>query len=245
MGLLRESASRDTDHESQLKPDEKQLGILQAAGVPAVNLPDPCRSCDEPCPDWPSIEVDRTSALLGSTNPFARMVICATGKDNWAHSVTDETGSLEHAIQTNYDALIKSQSRPSLLTRLSSKMSLSNASQSQPPGLGPCLHKLAADARPDKLTILSGSNHAAKVDSGSFLVFPDFKVVHGVAPGDEGAEQAAKAHLLPSVERYMSTPFDSINTSSFPLPYRAVILICELDTAVDHGERGSALANLT
>lgn len=226
MGLRSKSKGQDGEHHSQLTPNDKELEMLRTAGVPAIHLPDPCRTCDEPCPDWPNVDIDHSSALLGSTNPFARLVICATeGKDNWVHSVTDEAGSFEHAISKSYTTLSEASSKkPSLLSRLSSKISLGSDSASQPPGLGPCLQTLAVEERPSKITILSGSNYSRDAKTDSFLVFPDFKVVHGIAKGDEGAQRAVEQHLLPSVDRF--SPSGSSQMASFPLPYRAVILIC-------------------
>lgn len=223
---------------SDLQADPKQLKALQEAGVPAVTLPDPCRACDEPCPPWPKLDIDHSSALLGSTQPFGRLVACSTGKDNWPHSVTDEAGSVEHALKSSYDQLSKEEaqqasigvSRPSMLSRLSGKISsklpaLSAAAEIN--GIGPASIDLPASERSSALTVLSSSHHDAwqqPTSLSSLLVFPDYKVVHGASSTKSHAEQVVRSHLLPSVERFSPGPS---HTSSFPLPYRAVLMICQ------------------
>lgn len=224
-----EQMTPDPTNHTRLKSSQKQLESLRAAGVPAVNLPDPCRSCDEPCADWPGIMVDNFSTLLGSTQPFARMCIVSTGLSNWPHSVTDEAGSLEHALSSTYNSLVSSTSKSSgLLGKITAKFSRS----ANPPGLGPCLHHLDAQSTlPDKLTTLSGSNFSRdhSGSTGSILIFPDFKIIHGVSSEAESSSAAVQSHLLPQAKRFAAPSPETLyhKMQSFPLPYRAVILICE------------------
>lgn len=60
-----------------------------------------CSSCDgaSATEKYPSsVSIDMDAPLWGSVKPWSTQILCATGKTDWVHSVTDEAGTLAHAI---------------------------------------------------------------------------------------------------------------------------------------------------
>jgi hypothetical protein len=53
---------------------------LVEANVPITTLPDPCRTCDEPCDGvdgYAKLDIDMDSVMQGSFNGFGRMILCS------------------------------------------------------------------------------------------------------------------------------------------------------------------------
>jgi len=86
----------------------KELGEI---GISCVSLED-CAGCEEACDDlgsFPSkMDIDDVSQLFGTAKPYRRQVILSTGKSNWAHEVTDDTGTLA-AILNKVDKKLAGQ----------------------------------------------------------------------------------------------------------------------------------------
>lgn len=68
---------------------------------------DACSSCPAPCDDhekYPSyLNFDMTSPLLGSTKPYGRHILIATGKSDWTSHIDEEKGSLAAALSEILD----------------------------------------------------------------------------------------------------------------------------------------------
>lgn len=61
-----------------------------------------CLACPDPCHDhkqFPAyLKIDNTTPLLGSTKPYARHVLIATGKSDWASHIDEEKGTVTAAL---------------------------------------------------------------------------------------------------------------------------------------------------
>lgn len=86
----------------------------------------------------------------------------------------------------------------------------------------------SAAAAPTRLSILSSSllSSSDSHDIQSVIVLPDFKVVHKVGETKEAASELVESYLRPAVGRAgVSLPQSVLR--SWPLPYSAVVLLCE------------------
>ncbi|KAH8548578.1 Sucrase/ferredoxin-like-domain-containing protein [Umbelopsis sp. PMI_123] len=61
-----------------------------------------CLACPDPCHDhqqFPSyLKIDNTTPLLGSTKPYSRHVLIATGKSDWLSHIDEENGTVAAAL---------------------------------------------------------------------------------------------------------------------------------------------------
>lgn len=83
-------------------------------------------------------------------------------------------------------------------------------------------------AAPTRLSILSASllSSSDSDDVQSVIVLPDFKIVHQVAETKEAAAELVEGYLRPSAGR-IGAPSPKSILRSWPLPYSAVVLLCE------------------
>lgn len=70
-----------------------------------------CLACPDPCNDhkaFPSyLKMDTETPLLGSTKPYSRHVLIATGKSDWASHIDDERGTVAAALLQHMDKVSK------------------------------------------------------------------------------------------------------------------------------------------
>ncbi|GAB5587009.1 hypothetical protein Unana1_01909 [Umbelopsis nana] len=72
---------------------------------------DLCSACPDPCHDhksFPSyLKMDTETPLLGSTKPYSRHVLIATGKSDWASHIDEEKGTVAAALLEHMDKVSK------------------------------------------------------------------------------------------------------------------------------------------
>lgn len=190
-----------------LKTLDELIAELSSASIPASA--DPCRTCGNPCDvghlEYPNrLFIDNLSNMLGSVKPYMRQVVISTGKADWAHEVTEETGSLAQLLANNP----------------STSSSLKCTTASYPP------------SKPStRIGILNGSHTSHEDETHRVLVFPDYKVVSHVPATKSGAFDLQQRALDPALGRVgaptpNSTDIDEEVGRSYVLPYACVILIC-------------------
>lgn len=91
MGILSRFIARDTQEEDAAEAIAKQFPVASC-------LPSDCESCSSHEKYPSSLSIDTETPLWGSVKPWRSHILCATGKTDWVHSVTDESGTLAHAI---------------------------------------------------------------------------------------------------------------------------------------------------
>ncbi|GAA5884560.1 hypothetical protein JCM16303_000028 [Sporobolomyces ruberrimus] len=222
---------------SRPSPSPATLSRLSDRDVPIESLLDACKACAADCEDLDEVDsypkgfdVDFDSEMLGSFKGFGRQVVISTGKSDWEREVTDETDSLAQLLRDEYAETISSaSSKPSFLNNLARKFSstvnLKGSNDEPLPGVHPSSAR--APGSSTNLSILnssfvSSSHHG---DRESVMVFPDYKVVHDV--------EARKGHAQEMVERFLESDNNRVGVQaetsqlkSWPLPYRAVVLLC-------------------
>lgn len=97
MGLLSRFIGRDV--QAANTADE----IAESFPVASCS-PSDCDSCgnNEKYPS--SLSIDTETPLWGTVKPWSTHILCATGKTDWVHSVTEEAGTLAHAIDSTKDS---------------------------------------------------------------------------------------------------------------------------------------------
>lgn len=86
-------------------------------------------------------------------------------------------------------------------------------------------------ALPTRLSILNASLLSSSDDHHmqSVIVLPDFKIVHSLGESKEAAAELVERYLRPAVGRAGApTSLPESPLRSWPLPYSAVVLLCEL-----------------
>lgn len=84
---------RDTQVEDTADEIEKDFIIASCS-------PSDCDSCGTHEKYPASLSIDTETPLWGTANPWRTHILCATGKTDWVHSVTEEVGTLAHAIDS-------------------------------------------------------------------------------------------------------------------------------------------------
>lgn len=209
----------------QASPDE-----LIAASVP-VSTGD-CRYCADPCDqghdEYPKTwGVDMETQMFGSVKPYSRQVVISTGKSDWPHDISSESGSLAEYLDSAISSHKSDKSKPDSTSKSdlsNSKPELSNGKSSKKEKGGAGLY-LSSKER--KITILNGSHWTVCDDEReeAVLVLPDYKVVVGVPRTKEGAAAFHAGHLAPGVSR-ASASASSEGMKSWVLPYSCIILLC-------------------
>lgn len=139
----------------------------------------------------------------------------STGKSDWPHDVTSESGSLASYLNAAMSSAPKSQPAPNVSSTVPAV-----PSDKTVPGI--------YDTRQvSKVTILNGSHYTICDDPNrdTVLVLPDYKVVSEVERSAEGAEQLWKDAVDPAVGR-AGAPVEGSKVRSWVIPYSVVILLC-------------------
>ena len=141
--------------------------------------------------------------------------MCATGKSDWAHDVSSVDGTLAQLASA---ASSSASGKPAWLSKL---LKRSSKRSQLPDGV----HGSAVldGTESTKITILNGSLRSDDATTSSMLVFPDFKMVRSIPVTVDGAQALFADHLAPTARP--AAPSTS-TLRSWPLPYRAVILLC-------------------
>ncbi|SCV67976.1 BQ2448_97 [Microbotryum intermedium] len=200
-------------------------------------------------------DVDLDSEMLGSVNHYGRQVLISTGKSDWEREVTDDADSLPGLLKHAYElATIRSdggRTGTGLLTKAIQKLKVKKGENAPLPegsvykGVYPSIAAIpsikvsTSSETPEttqavkaiatsRLSILTGSylSNSHEDDDHSVIVLPDFKIVHHVSAKASSAESFVGSHLHPSVPRPGLSSLTSSKTRSYPLPYRALVLIC-------------------
>jgi hypothetical protein len=204
---------------------------LEEASVP-ITL-DSCRACPNPCDDdaedyhheeWPRMEIDTSSDMLGSVKPYYRQVsnwpglfgscrrlkycpqvVISTGRSDWPREVTDVTDTLAN--------------------HLSQCLSSHKVVAKDPNAISPPVQGLFNPNGSSRLGILNGSHHT-HCDGGKHdvLVFPDYKIITDVEATSVGADALWSQTLDPKVGRAGKSEG---SYRSWVLPYNAVLLLCK------------------
>jgi len=182
---------------------------LEEAHVPFST--EECRGCPDPCDqgheEYPArFGADMETQMFGSVKEYRRQIVISTGQSDWAHSVTDVSGSLAPYV----DPLLRTASKP-------------------PPSETPAkaVSGIYDPTRSSKVTILNGSHRTVcdEPQHESVLVFPDFKVVTEVEHTSESAEELWNIAVDPAVPR-RGNVVKGGKLKSWILPYSVVIMIC-------------------
>ncbi|GAA6011739.1 hypothetical protein JCM11491_000735 [Sporobolomyces phaffii] len=193
-------------------------------------------------------DVDLETDMLGSFKGFGRQVVISTGKADWDREVTDERDSLAQLVRDQYAersaaaAASSTSTKPSFLDKLarkfSSSVTLDSSSTTTTTGPAPPgVHPSSAQAGPGRtaespssLSILNSSfvSSSHEHDKESVMVFPDYKVVHDVEANARDAAELVERYLASENGRAGRRPaeVEGSRLKSWPLPYRAVILLC-------------------
>lgn len=184
---------------------------LEEANVPVSR--DSCRACADPCDlghdDYPSrFEVDMETEMLGSMKPYRRQVVISTGKSDWPHDVTSESGSLASYLDSALSSAPKGPKHASN-------------------GAGPKVNGVYDSTETARVTVLNGSHHTLSEDPkrDTVLVLPDYKVVTEVPRSREGADELYRDVVDPARPR-AGAHIDGAELQSYVLPYSCVILLC-------------------
>lgn len=220
---------------------------LASHAVPISSLEDACRGCahleGDDADDYPKgFEVDLDSEMLGSLNNFHRQILISSGQSDWQREVTDS--GFPALVKASYDE--GAAAAPSgLFGKLAKKIkgaegdhdgslfkgvypssAVAPSGPSSTPGTPSATSPTPAPST--RLSILSSSLLSSSDSDNvqSVIVLPDFKIVHQVAETkDAGA--LVDTYLRPGVGRAgAAQPSPSLR--SWPLPYSAVVLLCEL-----------------
>ena len=219
------------DPHTRPQPPAAWLDQLSSC-VPVTSLAD-CAACDDPCasddaPYGRKLEVDLTGATrlvrsadaagshYGQLQPYMRLAVCATGKSDWAHDVSSVDGTLAQLASA---ASTSASGKPAWLGKL---LRRSSSKRSQLPD-GVHGSVVLDGTESTKVTILNGSLRSDDAATTSMLIFPDFKLVRSIPETADGAKALFADHLAPSARP--AAPSTS-TLRSWPLPYRAVILLC-------------------
>lgn len=184
MGILtRFLGSSDSDNSKSLAEIEKEFRVADCAS---------CNSCDgssiPPNEQYPkSLFIDTSSPLWGSIKPWSMQILCATGKTDWVHSVTDESGTLAQAIDHSTKTLSKYLVNPSTgKPQNSPRVMVSNSSL--PP--------------PDEYLEFDETTHDIKDRPSRVLILPEFVFIEQITPKSaaQDLEAVAKAFQKARVE---------------------------------------------
>ncbi|KIP07026.1 hypothetical protein PHLGIDRAFT_433946 [Phlebiopsis gigantea 11061_1 CR5-6] len=187
---------------------------LEEAAVPVSR--DDCRACADPCDvghdDYPSkFDVDMETEMLGSMKPYRRQVVISTGKADWPHDVSSESGSLASYLSST----VSSAPHP--------------PKPASPPASDPVKHVAGVytSAESSKITVLNGSHRSLSDEPkrDTVLVLPDYKIVTEVERSERGAEELFHDAVDPAVPR-AGAAVDGSDVRSYVLPYSCVILLC-------------------
>ena len=150
-------------------------------------------------------------------------MLISTGKSDWPHDVTTETGTLANFLNTAASSAPKST--PAAITTN---------------GSGAAAKAVAGVYDPTstaKTTILDAS-HVSLSDHperDTVLVLPDYKIVTEVERTLEGAQRLWREAVDPAVGRAGAIPTEDEDSPSplrsYVLPYSVVILLCALPVA--------------
>lgn len=218
--------------------DTVQKALLSHS-VPLRSLEEACRGCahleGDDQDDYPKgFDVDMDSEMLGSMATFHRQILISSGKSDWQREVTDSGfPALVKAAFEEKDPPPVDQKGKGLPAEgedgslfkgvYPSSISASSSSSSASNGSAP---------RPTRLSILSSSflSSSDEDEVQSVILLPDFKVIHQVKETKETAAELVEGYLKPSVGR-VGAPLSNSTLRSWPLPYSAVVLLCELQFA--------------
>ncbi|KDE06888.1 hypothetical protein MVLG_02776 [Microbotryum lychnidis-dioicae p1A1 Lamole] len=202
-----------------------------------------------------TFDVDLDSEMLGSVNYYGRQILIATGKSDWDREVTDDPESLPGLLKSAYELATTcsdgGRKGTGLLNKTFQKLKIVKGDDAPlpegsvykgvypsivaPPPLKASTSAVAPDStetaevvEPPRLSILTGSflSNSHEDDDHSVIVLPDFKIVHHVSAKASSVKAFVGSHLHPSVPRPGLSSLTSSKTRSYPLPYRALVLIC-------------------
>ncbi|GAA6064110.1 hypothetical protein JCM10212_002487 [Sporobolomyces blumeae] len=158
-------------------------------------------------------------------------------------SSTSSSGSFLNRLASKFSSTSISSQPPSSAPSSSSSSSSTPPHPEPialPPGVHPTLSSSITSSGPtsERLSILTSSfvSHARDPSHHSVMVFPDYKVVHDVEPSKDKAKEVVERYLGQDVGREGKPPQRSLAASSssslksWPLPYRAVVLLCSHKT---------------
>ncbi|KAI9001116.1 Sucrase/ferredoxin-like-domain-containing protein [Trametes punicea] len=221
MSTIRKIVALALGHNTDM---EQTAARLQAAAIPLSDAP--CRGCADPCDvgheEYPRLDIDMETEMLGSVKPYARQIVISTGKSDWVRDVTDAKGTLAAYV----DELSSSGHAPK--DKDSKKPKDKPASPSEGNGTNvPGVYDSTNLAKNKRVTILNGSHRTVSDDHDkeTVLVFPDYKVVTDVDRSRTGAEQLWTHAVSPSVGLH-AVPSGSTNVKSWIIPYSCVVLLC-------------------
>ena len=171
MGILSRFMGNDKKAASDAAEIEEQFPVAHCS-------PSDCESCG-PNEKYPSsISIDTETPLWGTVKPWRVHVLCATGKTDWVHSVTDEKGTLACAID---------QSKSSWVDTVTDRANvvISNASISPPDEYFEFDGPLAQ--RPSRV-----------------LILPEFLYLDGITPESAKADVTSVMTALANARRKLA-----------------------------------------
>lgn len=136
--------------------------------------PSDCESCTHKYPS--SLSIDKDMPLWGTVKPWQHHLLVATGKTDWVHDVTGESGTLAHALDAN-----ESKWRPD-----NSRIVISNSSL--PPS--------------DEYFEWSGD---AAHKPNRLLLLPEFLYLDGITPDSATADMSAVMTAVDKTRKSLET----------------------------------------
>lgn len=209
-----------TIHESLLK-----------SNIPLIDLESACSGCSiddgDEIDEYPDgFDVDLDTELLGTMSGYSKQILISTGASDWPREVTEVKDSLAEHVYNEYkrryaDSETKIEDGVDRIPGVYAKEEQEEA--------GISLDSLSISSRPaiqlpgTRLSVLNSSflsssdQHVHK----SVFVFPDFISVHHVEESTSASADLIENYLV------KDALYQSKRTTSWPLPYQAVVLICE------------------
>lgn len=161
----------------------KFLDIYGKSGDPAVKEIEQsftiasCSGCSEACgvtneslgpsERYPSsLSLDTSTPLWGSIKPWSIQILCATGKTDWVHSVTDESGTLAQSIDQSSKSWKSLVIDPITKKPTTNRVVISNSS------INP----------PDEYFEFDETKNNIKDRPSRVLILPDFIYIENITP---------------------------------------------------------------
>ncbi|KAF5098824.1 hypothetical protein D0Z00_001883 [Geotrichum galactomycetum] len=136
MGLLSKFIGRESEANKCANEIAEKFTVASCS-------PSDCESCSVSEKYPASLSIDTETPLWGTVKAFGTHLLCATGKTDWVHSVTDEKGTLAYALDNN---------SKKWKLNADAKYQISNSSLSPPEEYFE--HEGSDDTKPSRLLIL-------------------------------------------------------------------------------------------
>ncbi|KAF5098244.1 hypothetical protein D0Z03_001251 [Geotrichum reessii] len=205
MGLLSRFIGRETETKKNIDEIVEKFTVASCS-------PSDCDSCTSSEKYPSSLSIDTETPLWGTLKSFGTQILCATGKTDWVHTVTDEKDTLAHALENSCEKWKVGDE---------TKYMISNSSLSPPEEYFE--HESSDNTRPSRLLILPKFVYIENVTPQT--------VVENIEPVLSAFEAAGKPtdktipELTKSLLHDIKLPVDSV-AKVIPSNEIAYVLLC-------------------